>query len=200
MQSILLSLFLFVGSFTPLGLQSLGSLELQSLRELEEQETGAILEELAKRHRRSLKSNFSKLIEQEWKVVAEQERRMTERYFRLSGGRRREPHRRPRHTCKCCIQSLLISFKEIGWDWIVQPEEFDAFYCRGKCRDVSSNFASTHALIQSILKYKGRRVTRPSCVPRKLRHLDLLHYDDRDPPQLVISRHKGMIVKDCACA
>ncbi|XP_035210861.1 growth/differentiation factor 6-B-like [Stegodyphus dumicola] len=101
---------------------------------------------------------------------------------------------------ECCKRSLKISFKEIGWDWIVQPVEFEAFYCKGRCRDVSDGFASTHALMQSILNYKGRKVSRPCCAPRKLRPLDLLHYNDKTPPELVVTRQKGMIVKECACA
>lgn len=114
----------------------------------------------------------------------------------------RKTRRSKRSTCnrECCRRPLKISFKEIGWDWIVQPAEFEAFYCKGRCRNVSDDFASTHALMQSILNYKGRKVTRPCCAPRKLRPLDLLHYNDKTPPELVVTRQKGMIVKECACA
>lgn len=110
--------------------------------------------------------------------------------------------RSKRSTCsrECCRRPLKISFKEIGWDWIVQPVEFEAFYCKGRCRNVSDDFASTHALMQSILNYKGVKVTRPCCAPRKLRPLDLLHYNDKTPPELIVTRQKGMIVKECACA
>lgn len=110
--------------------------------------------------------------------------------------------RSKRSVCnrECCRRPLKISFKDIGWDWIVQPVEFEAYYCKGRCRNVSDDFASTHALMQSILNYKGRKVTRPCCAPRKLRPLDLLHYNDKNPPELVVTRQKGMIVKECACA
>lgn len=99
----------------------------------------------------------------------------------------------------CCKKSLKISFKEIGWNWVIQPKEFEAFHCKGRCRDVTSDFASTHALMQSILSHKGRKVSRPCCTPKRLKPLSLLHYNDKTPPELVVTRKKGMIVKECAC-
>ncbi|CAL1298810.1 unnamed protein product [Larinioides sclopetarius] len=109
--------------------------------------------------------------------------------------------RSKRSACgrECCRRPLRIRFKDIGWDWIVQPAEFEAFYCKGRCRDSTDDFASTHALMQSILSFKGRKVSRPCCAPRKLRPLNLLHYNDKQPPELVVTRQKGMIVKECAC-
>ncbi|XP_015913274.1 dorsalin-1 [Parasteatoda tepidariorum] len=102
-------------------------------------------------------------------------------------------------TNKCCKKSLRISFKEIGWDWIVQPTDFEAFYCKGRCKDMTDDFASTHALLQSIVKISGKNISRPCCAPKKLRGLDILYYNDKNPPELVLSTQKGMIVKDCAC-
>lgn len=100
---------------------------------------------------------------------------------------------------ECCRRSLRISFADIGWNWIERPREFEAFYCKGRC-DAEGNFASTHAYFQSILKLKGRRVSRPCCAPSKLRALNLVYYNDENPPALVSTKQKGMIVKDCACA
>ncbi|PRD25766.1 UNVERIFIED_CONTAM: gdf-8 [Trichonephila clavipes] len=100
---------------------------------------------------------------------------------------------------KCCRRPLSISFADIGWNWIVQPKEFEAFYCKGRCNDSKGHFANTHALMQSILKIKGHNVSRPCCAPKKLRPLELLHYDDKNPPELTVTKMKGMIVKECAC-
>lgn len=113
---------------------------------------------------------------------------------------RKSRSKRSACTRECCRRPLKVSFKDIGWDWIVQPVEFNAFFCKGRCRSITDDFASTHALMQSILNYKGRKVTRPCCAPHKLRPLDLLHYNDQDPPELVVTRQKGMIVKECACS
>ncbi|GFR11553.1 hypothetical protein TNCT_278611 [Trichonephila clavata] len=106
-----------------------------------------------------------------------------------------------RSSCerKCCRRSLKISFKEIGWNWILQPKEVEIFYCRGRCNGTNDVFSSNHAIFRSILNIKGRNVTRPCCTPYKLKSLELLHYDNNDPPQLVVSKHKAMIVDECAC-
>lgn len=51
---------------------------------------------------------------------------------------------------ECCRESLYISFKDLGWDdWIVAPEGFHAFYCRGSCRTATAtlNSVSRHASI-----------------------------------------------------
>lgn len=102
---------------------------------------------------------------------------------------------------KCCRYNLWVSFKDIGWDsWIVSPEGFDAFYCKGKC---SGRFkpANTHTLVQTALRKKANMtLPKPCCVPKKLTPLSLYHYDDSDPPELVLTTHKGMIVKSCACS
>ena len=40
---------------------------------------------------------------------------------------------------ECCRESLYISFKDLGWDdWILAPEGFHAFYCRGSCRTAAA--------------------------------------------------------------
>ncbi|XP_064476754.1 bone morphogenetic protein 2-like [Ornithodoros turicata] len=105
-------------------------------------------------------------------------------------------------TKVCCRYALKVSFAEIGWDWIVEPKEFEAYFCKGKCPNRYRNFASTHALLQSIInkKSEGREVPRPCCAPRKLKPLSLLHYNNDDPPTLSVTRQKGMIVKECACS
>lgn len=54
---------------------------------------------------------------------------------------RKSVHRRPKRslTCEagvneCCRESLYISFAEIGWDnWIIKPEGYNAYFCKGSC-------------------------------------------------------------------
>ncbi|GFT31747.1 bone morphogenetic protein 8A [Nephila pilipes] len=109
--------------------------------------------------------------------------------------------RSKRSSCRgtCCRRALKVSFKEIGWTWIIQPQEVEIFYCKGKCNGANEVFSSNHALFQSILNMNGHNVTRPCCTPFKLKSLELLHYDTNDPPQLVVTKHRGMIVEECAC-
>lgn len=63
----------------------------------------------------------------------------------------RRPGRRKRSTpmcgsgvTQCCRDSLYISFQDIGWsDWILAPQGFHAYYCRGSCRSAASVAASS---------------------------------------------------------
>ncbi|KAG8191396.1 hypothetical protein JTE90_006137 [Oedothorax gibbosus] len=91
-------------------------------------------------------------------------------------------------------RGMRVDFRALGWAWVVAPSSFDAFWCEGRCEGAGASFASTHALVQRLV---GRA---PCCAPRRLRPLDLLHFDDADPPQLVVTRHPGMVVRECACA
>ncbi|GIX71164.1 hypothetical protein CEXT_280081 [Caerostris extrusa] len=77
------------------------------------------------------------------------------------------PARSGRPPCSghCCKRHLKINFKEIGWDWVVEPKEFDAFICKGKCKKADDDFSSTHALMQSLLRLQGNKVPYPCCVP-----------------------------------
>lgn len=37
-------------------------------------------------------------------------------------------------TTTCCRENYYVEFKDVGWsDWIVEPQGFDANYCKGSC-------------------------------------------------------------------
>ncbi|XP_023233210.1 bone morphogenetic protein 7-like [Centruroides sculpturatus] len=104
-------------------------------------------------------------------------------------------------TDLCCKHSMWVSFAEIGWEWIMKPAGFEAFYCKGRCPHDYNNYASTHALIQSIFNYhRSQDIPAPCCVPKRLKPLNLLHFNDKDPPELIITKQMGMIVQECACS
>ncbi|VDP00442.1 unnamed protein product [Heligmosomoides polygyrus] len=33
----------------------------------------------------------------------------------------------------CCRHSLRVNFDDFGWDWIIAPRQYNAYYCTGKC-------------------------------------------------------------------
>ena len=55
-----------------------------------------------------------------------------------------KPRKRTRRSTKidcdggqtqCCRDTLRVNFEEIGWnDWVMQPEWYDAHYCKGSCQ------------------------------------------------------------------
>lgn len=114
---------------------------------------------------------------------------------------------RPRKTdCtkenhKCCRHTMDVVFKELkGYEFIIQPKNFDAGYCRGKCPP-RYNPANHHALLQSLIwKHDKTKATRPCCAPSKLMELEVLHVDENDHSKLKVSTWSDMRVLECACS
>ena len=105
---------------------------------------------------------------------------------------------------------MTVKLRELeGFGFIMQPAEFDAFYCRGKCpaRYLPRN---DHSLLQSLLHLKSQReeegasssskIKRPCCNPSKFESIDILHLDEMDPTRLKVTHWKNIIVSECACA
>jgi hypothetical protein len=99
----------------------------------------------------------------------------------------------------CARHDLFVDFDQLPFgSWIVQPKRFNAGICRGDCPNPLSRsyYPTNHAMLLSLLHERGTSIQQPSCVPVRLRPLDLLYYDRRD---LVIKRHQGMQVEECGC-
>ncbi len=67
------------------------------------------------------------------------------------GKARRRTRRSTRNDCEadqkqCCRDTLRVNFAEIGWDdWVMQPEWYDAHYCKGTCQGTFvNNHTHTH--------------------------------------------------------
>lgn len=119
----------------------------------------------------------------------------------VSRHRKKRQVKNNRSKCKrnhdCCLKKLKINFKDIGWDWIHRPESFDFYFCKGKCR--KKTLLSQNALIRSILRSRSVKVPKLCCAPKKTRSLRILHYTDSNPPELVVRKMRGMVVKSCGC-
>lgn len=101
-------------------------------------------------------------------------------------------------TDLCCRHSLKVSFAEIGWHWVAEPKEFDAYMCKGRCPNDNRNFNSTHALVQSLMSERAD-VPSPCCAPKSLKGLSLLYQDGPDSDLYTVSMQQGMVVEECAC-
>lgn len=99
----------------------------------------------------------------------------------------------------CSRHDLFVDFNQLSFGaWIVEPKRFNAGICYGDCPNPLSRlfYPTNHAMLLSLLHERGNSIQRPSCVPVRLRPLDLLYYDRRE---LVIKRHQGMQVEECGC-
>jgi hypothetical protein len=122
---------------------------------------------------------------------------------RMGGGGRECTKTRRGKTC--CRRSLKVKFSELGIsDVIIEPHEFDAHVCVGRCNNNNAkrlSFSSTHAMLQHILhQTKGKKFTpRPCCVPTKLAELDVIHLDATGT-KLEVTVLKDAIVTECGCS
>ncbi|XP_014225202.2 protein 60A [Trichogramma pretiosum] len=117
----------------------------------------------------------------------------------LHRGRRTECH--GKGAKRCCRHHMSVTFKELeGFDFIIQPKNFDAGYCKGRCPP-RYNPAHHHALLQSLIWKEDRhKAPRPCCAPSKLAELEILYFDEDDSTKLKVSNWKDMRVLECACS
>jgi hypothetical protein len=108
---------------------------------------------------------------------------------------------------KCCRQHMKVNLRNFeGLEFILQPQEFDAYYCVGKCpaRYLPRN---DHTLLQSLIHIQNREgsgeernVKRPCCNPSEYESIDILYLNENDPTKLEVKHWKNIIVSECACA
>ncbi|XP_072835920.2 bone morphogenetic protein 8A [Pogona vitticeps] len=104
-----------------------------------------------------------------------------------------------RQVCK--RHELYVSFQDLGWlDWVIAPRGYSAFYCEGECAfplDSCMN-ATNHAILQSLVHLmKPEAVPKACCAPTKLSATSVLYYDSNN--NVILKKHRNMVVKACGC-
>ncbi|XP_078684138.1 bone morphogenetic protein 2-A-like [Branchiostoma floridae x Branchiostoma belcheri] len=104
---------------------------------------------------------------------------------------------RPRRPCR--RHELYVDFTELGWDWIIAPAGYRAFYCRGECPAIMGQHLrpTNHAVVQNILGTVRARLPPARCVPDSLRPISVLHYEDNG--SIVYKEYPDMVAMSCAC-
>ncbi|KAM6331718.1 growth/differentiation factor 15 [Alca torda] len=99
---------------------------------------------------------------------------------------------------KCCLKSLKVSFRDIGWsDWVIAPNSYYMRFCEGSC---PHNYkpASMHAQIKARMHSLSKATPPPCCVPAGYDPMVLMHYDGEG--RLVSTLFEDMLVTRCHCA
>ncbi|CAH1268709.1 BMP2 [Branchiostoma lanceolatum] len=106
----------------------------------------------------------------------------------------------PRRPCKTCKRhGLYVDFEDLGWDWIIAPVGYTAYYCKGQCPAIMGQHLrpTNHAVVQNILGTLDARVPPAKCVPAALRPISVLHYEDNG--SIVYKEYPDMVAMSCAC-
>ncbi|XP_035828010.1 univin-like [Aplysia californica] len=116
---------------------------------------------------------------------------------RLSRGRR-DTARRECSNSLCCRHQVYISFSDIGWDdWVVAPEGYNAYFCKGDC-PLRYKSSSTFSQIKSLLHAKNHNlIPSPVCAATGYSSLPVLYYDDFGALQ--DTDYADMLVTGCRC-
>ena len=120
------------------------------------------------------------------------------------------------HGCRgsrrsnCCRQEMFVNFDELeGFDFIISPRNFSAYYCRGRCPP-SYNPATDHALLQGWIYQKWKRehqeagsrkrppVSRTCCVPTKLKSLPIMFKDGKGKVRFMY--WEDVVATECKCS
>ncbi|XP_008475616.2 growth/differentiation factor 8-like [Diaphorina citri] len=74
---------------------------------------------------------------------------------------------------RCCRSPLIVNFDDFGWDWVVAPRQYEAFYCNGECPYVfQTSTLNAHIVSQS----KTAKVPL-CCAPKKMSPLSMIYYN-----------------------
>lgn len=101
----------------------------------------------------------------------------------------------------CRKARLYVDFKDLSWsDWIIAPEGYAAYVCRGHCNfPIPSHLSPTnHAILQNLMHLMdGHTIPKPCCAPKELSPIMVLYFDDDS--NVVMKKYKNMVVKKCSC-
>jgi transforming growth factor beta-3 len=106
----------------------------------------------------------------------------------------------------CCRYNLVADFDLIGWDFIIQPRHYMAFFCAGDC-PYSFNPATGHSKVSYVAKDNPRKDDSwiqasknagPCCTGVRASSLDMIYFDENE--HIRFGHLKNMIVNECACA
>lgn len=92
---------------------------------------------------------------------------------------------------RCCRHELIVDFEEFGWDWVIAPKSYKAYYCSGECpmrylqRYIHTHVAQTAGI-------------GPCCTPTEMKPIFMVYFNDLD--EAVASYVPQMQVGRCGCA
>ena len=105
------------------------------------------------------------------------------------------------HTGPCRRRKQIIHFKDLGYDWVIFPRMYSAYYCAGACQIPDDKKMKTHhARLQLFLSQQDSDLTEaPCCVPDQLGSISMLYYGGPGESTYVLKEMNDFVVKSCGC-
>lgn len=106
----------------------------------------------------------------------------------------------------CCRERFVVDFKEIGWDWIIGPQSYDAFYCKGSC-SLSSSASRRGSILARYLNMRDANNQTaelvPCCTATRMSSISLAYNDwgnyNSSVPRRRTETLPNMVVESCGC-
>lgn len=107
---------------------------------------------------------------------------------------------------RCCRYPLVVDFESFGWDFVIVPRRYSAYYCAGDCPFLYyQQYAHAHVVQQGRSAGGGSGSAAvaatggaPCCSPRRISAISMLYYDDY--MNIVYGHLPGMVVEQCGCS
>ena len=104
------------------------------------------------------------------------------------------------HERRCCLKSLPVDFRHIGWKWVISPSVANIYYCAGACPYAWHDDPERHRpqLLRAYRKLNPTSAPEPCCSAARMRGLAVVikKYADK-PAEPVTIPH--MVVESCIC-
>lgn len=97
---------------------------------------------------------------------------------------------------RCCRRPLVVNFVDLGWDFIVAPKVYEAYFCNGKCPFLYAHKYAHTTVMQRLNKPNAR--IGPCCGSQKLSPMRMLYYDHDH--QIKFDIISEMVVERCGCS
>ncbi|CAI4232278.1 unnamed protein product [Auanema sp. JU1783] len=94
----------------------------------------------------------------------------------------------------CCREDLMINFKDMGWEFVVAPVQFNAYKCTGGCSDYNFDEHTRHA--HGVLTQRADK-NLLCCHPSEYSPLRLVYVNNDNT--ITVSNLQNLVVTRCVC-
>lgn len=99
-----------------------------------------------------------------------------------------------RNQSLCCRYPLSVDFESFGFDFIIAPKKYEAFYCAGECPYITLQ-KNPHTHLATLASPSN---ALPCCSPRKLSALTMAYFDK--DYNVMFGSFPNMKVDRCGCS